>query len=176
MKFQATVEEVMVEDVKTVKLDDSIKTAAIMMSKYRIGSVVVMGGKHLKGILTAEDIVQKHVAQDMGEKVSDIMTKDPYTIEPSKTIEDASRLMAEKRIKKLPVVSGDKVIGIITASDIIRVEPALYEILLEQLKIERPELARVRTASDTNQCEVCGNYTDDLEDVNGVWTCGSCKE
>lgn len=177
MKFQATVEEVMNTDVKTVDMDDDIKKAAEIMAKHRVGSVLVMGQKHLKGILTAEDIVHKHVAKGLGEKVSDIMTKNPYTITSDKTIEEASEIMARERIKKLPVLKGDTIVGIVTASDIIRVEPALYEILLEQLRIHRPEMLKVKDAvSEMDQCESCGNYSDDLKEVGGIWMCSECRE
>ena len=177
MKFQATVKEVMNTNVKSVDMDDDIKKAAEVMSKNRIGSVLVFGQKHLKGILTAEDIVNKHVAKGIGKKVSDIMTKNPHTITPEKTIEEASRLMSGRRIKKLPVVSGDRVVGIITASDVIRIEPALYEILLEQLRIERPEMQKLRKIhKEEQQCESCGNYSDDLKESGGQWLCGECME
>ena len=176
MRLQATVEETMNTDVIIVGMEESIKRAAELMSKHRAGSVIVMGGKHLKGIVTAEDIVYKHVAKGQGDKVSDVMTKDPYTITPDKTIEEASQFMAEKRIKKLPVVVGEKIVGIITASDIIRIEPALVEILLEKLKMGKSEDAmHTRTSSDLNQCENCGNYADDIEDASGVWMCSACR-
>lgn len=177
MRLQATVEETMNTDVILVGMEESIKRVAELMSKHRAGSVIVVGGKHLKGIATAEDIVYKHVAKGLGDTVGDIMTKDPYTITPEKTIEEASQFMADKRIKKLPVMVGEKIVGIITASDIIRIEPALCEILLEKLKMSKGEdVMRARTPSDLNQCENCGNYADDIEDAGGVWMCSSCKE
>lgn len=176
MKFEATIREVMNTDVKTVDITDPIQKAANIMSQFRIGSVIVMGDKNIRGIVTAEDIVYKYVAQGRGKTVSDIMTRDPITISPEKKLEDASRIMTEKKIKKLPVVENGRIVGIITASDIVKIEPALYEILLEQLKILRPGASLPPSSAQVFQCEACGNYSDDVHEMDGVWICSGCEE
>ncbi len=175
MKYQAFVKDIMNSEVKTVDIDDPVSKAATMMRQFRIGSVLVMGGKHIKGIVTAEDIVYKYVAEKRGEKVSEIMTRDPISIEPSKKLEEAARIMTEKKIKKLPVVEGGRLVGILTASDIVKVEPALHDVLLEQLKITSPGAPEPPRGSQMSQCEVCGNYSDEVEEVDGVWTCNECE-
>lgn len=175
MKYQATVKDIMNPEVKVVDIEDPVSKAAMMMRQFRIGSVVVMGGKHIKGIVTAEDIVYKYVAEKRGEKISDIMTHDPLTIEPGKKVEEAARVMTEKKIKKLPVVEGGRLVGIITATDIVKVEPALHDILLEQLKITSPGSSESPRGSTMAQCEVCGNYSDEVEETDGVWTCNECE-
>lgn len=176
MKYEAYVRDVMNPNVKTVDINDPIQKAAELMSQFRIGSVVVMGDKHIKGIVTAEDVVYKYVAKNHGKTVTDIMTRDPITISPDKRLEDASRIMTEKRIKKLPVVENGRIVGIITATDIVRVEPALYEILLEQLKITRPGSPEPPSSSQVFQCEMCGNYSDEIQEIDGVWICPGCEE
>lgn len=176
MKYQALVKDVMNEEVRSVDMEDPVSKVAQIMRQFRIGSVIVMGGKHIKGIITAEDIVYKYVAEKRGEKASDIMTRDPITIEPGKTLEEAARLMTEKKIKKLPVMEAGRVVGIITASDIVKVEPALHDVLLEQLKITSPGAIGTPRGSGMAQCEVCGNYSDEVEEIDGVWTCHECEE
>jgi CBS-domain-containing membrane protein len=177
MKYEAFVSDIMESDVKIVQLDDPIKKAAEIMASHRIGSVLVMGEKHLKGIVTAEDIVYKHVAAGQGAKASDIMTRDPITIRPDAHMDSAARLMAEKRIKKLPVVDASgKVVGIVTASDIVRVEPALHETLMELLKITSPGAPEPPRGAQMFQCEMCNNYSDDVEEMDGVWICPNCEE
>jgi CBS domain-containing protein len=177
MKYEANVSDIMETDVKIVQLEDTIKKAAEIMSSFRIGSVLVMGEKHLKGIVTAEDIVYKHVAKGSGNTVSDIMTRDPMTIKSGASVEEAARLMAEKRIKKLPVVDmSGRVTGIITASDIVRIEPALHEILLEVLKVSAPGSTAPPRSTQMFQCEMCGNYSDGVEEIDGVWICEDCEE
>ena len=74
MRFNILVREIMVKDVKTASLDDTVKKAAEIMKNNRIGSVVVMGEKNIKGILTTRDIVYKYVAENSGGLVKDIKT------------------------------------------------------------------------------------------------------
>jgi len=177
MRLQALVKEIMNKDVKSVSTDASVRDAAEVMAENRIGSVIVVGEKKVKGIVTAEDIVFKYVAEKRGDTVSDIMTRELVTISPSATIEKAARLMSEHKIKKLPVMDGDILVGIITASDIAKVEPALYEVLLETMKMqEGEEFAPVPKGSQFIECEVCGNYGDDITEVDGVYICNECEE
>ena len=177
MKYEAKVSDVMETNVKTMDIDDPIQKAAEVMAANRIGSVLIMGEKNLKGIVTAEDIVYKHVAKGEGEKVSDIMTRDPITTSPDTQLDDAARVMSEKRIKKLPVVDASgKVVGIVTASDIVRIAPALHDILLEQLKITSPGAPQPPRSGQMFQCEMCNNYSDDVSEVDGVWICPHCDE
>ena len=163
------------KDVITIDIDDSIKNAAILMKTHKIGSLVVTGAKKTKGILTAEDIVYKHVAEGKCHNVADIMSTTLITIDPSKSIEEASHLMVEHKIKKLPVMEGDKIIGIITASDIVRVEPVLFETLLERLKIGDARIKPGSTSAPIEECESCGNFSDDIQDFEGKWLCSDCK-
>jgi CBS domain-containing protein len=135
MKYTVLVGEVMRTDVKKIDMGEPIEKAARIMKNENIGSVIVVGDKNIKGIVTATDIVYKHVADKKGKTVSDIMTKNPVTISPEKTIEEAAGLMVEKGIEKLLVFDKNKLVGIITNNDILRVEPALFNILLEQVKM-----------------------------------------
>jgi predicted transcriptional regulator len=66
------------------------------------------------------------------------MTKNVIMIEPDKTIEDAVNLMTDNRIKKIPVVKDGNLVGIITASDIIVVEPKLIENIANLISIKIP--------------------------------------
>lgn len=173
MRYSALVKEVMNRSVKTISPGDSIKKAAEMLKKNKIGSVVVVGKKGVAGILTPSDIVYKHVASRKGKKVSDIMTKNPVTISPNKTLEEAARLLTQKGIEKLLVFKNKKLIGIITNNDILRVEPALFEIMLEKMKIG--SLDRKEEPVLFDQCESCGNYSDNLKKVSGSWLCEECR-
>jgi CBS domain-containing protein len=123
------VREVMNKNVMTVKPDLILKKAAEIMSNYHIGSLVVLENNKLTGILTERNVLIAVVDGKDPEltTVEEVMTKKVITIEPDKTIEDAVALMKENNIKKLPVVDNDKLVGIITASDIIVVEPKLIE-------------------------------------------------
>lgn len=174
MKLGVLVGEIMQKNIKTAGMDEQIMNAARMMKEEKIGSVVVMGGKHVKGIITTSDIVYKHVAEGTGKTVSDIMTTDLVIISPDKTIEEAARLLVSKGVEKLLVFDAGKLVGIITANDILRVEPALVEILMELLKAGRRGVNE--EDFEFHECEVCGNYSDDIEESDGVYTCKGCRD
>ena len=172
MKFSVSVGEIMTSAVQTIDMNDTVEKAAKIMKENNIGSVVVMGEKNVKGIITSSDIVNKYVAERKGDLVKDIMSGEIVKISPGKTIEDAARLMVAKKIKKLLGFDKERFVGVITATDILRVEPELLEVLLERMKAggRRPE------GVEFSECEVCGNYSDDVEEVNGMYTCSECRE
>ncbi len=137
------VEEVMNKDVKTIKPDSSVKEAAEIMSKNSIGSLVVVSDSELKGIITERDVL-KSVADGRTDStlVKDIMTKDVITVQPTKDIEEAADLMTKHKIKKLPVVAGGVLVGIVTASDLVAFEEKLLEKLASLMVIsKRTEIA-----------------------------------
>ncbi|MBI4170597.1 MAG: CBS domain-containing protein [Candidatus Aenigmarchaeota archaeon] len=174
MRFSALVGEVMRTNIKKVDMDDSIEKAAQIMRDERIGSVVVTGEKNVKGIVTTSDIVYKHVASGIGETAKDVMSTDLVTIEPGKTIEEAAKLMVSKRVEKILVFDSSKLVGIITNNDILRIEPALFEILLERMKIGSS--AMPEEPENLVACESCGNYSDSVEEADGEYICAECRE
>lgn len=135
------VRDVMNKNVITVKPDLSVREAVKLMTRYHIGSLVVMENERIVGILTEGDILRKVVIEerDLDEtKVKEIMSENVITVEPDKRIEDAVELMTQHKIKKLPVVEDDKLIGIITTSDIIVVEPKLIEAVASLISLKIP--------------------------------------
>lgn len=123
------VREVMNKNVVTANTDLDMKKAADIMSKYSIGSLVILNEKKIVGIVTERNVLNA-VAEGRNCEatlVADIMTKKVITVEPDKKVEDAVKLMIDNKVKKLPVVDKGEIVGIITASDIIVVEPKLIE-------------------------------------------------
>ena len=173
MRFKVLVREVMNKDIKSVDMDEKIERAAQIMKNNKIGSVLVMGEKKLKGILTTRDVVFKHVAEKKGVFVKDIMSTDIISITPDRTIEDAAKIMAEKEIEKLPVFDKGIIIGIITSNDILKIEPALFDILLERIKIGK---GVAEGQANIEECENCGNYSDDVEEEDGIYVCSNCRK
>jgi len=172
MKLYATVREVMNKDIKTVEPGDTIIKAAQIMKNENIGSVLIKG--YPMGIVTATDILHKHVATRSGKYVKDIATTPVITISSNKSIEQAAKLMTERKIEKLPVIEGDKIIGIITATDILRFEPLLFEMLIEKIRIVSEPVAE-EEKFEYYQCELCGNYSDDVEETGGKFLCSECR-
>ncbi|MCX8158994.1 MAG: CBS domain-containing protein [Candidatus Pacearchaeota archaeon] len=95
--------------------DISLKDAAKIMEKKNIGSLIFVAKEKIKGIITERDILK-----NFGKKtnVSSVMTKSVVSIEPDESIENAVEIMRSKKIKRLPVVSEGRLIGIVTLTDI----------------------------------------------------------
>lgn len=104
---------------KAFIVDDNVtlKGAAKMMSDKNIGSLLIVKEGKIKGIITERDIL-KNISK-LNSKVSLVMSKKVITIEGEEKIEEAIRVMSENKIKRLPVMKGGKLAGIITATDII---------------------------------------------------------
>ncbi len=120
-----TVKDIMIRDVKTIEMSATMAEAAKLMKKNRIGSLVVIDNNLRPiGIITERDFAYKIIAENKGTdmKVKDIMTRDVKTIDQDRTLKDAAKLMAAHVIKRLPVVSGGKLVGIISIEDIMRAE------------------------------------------------------
>ena len=125
------IKEAMITDVKTARPDIKIRKAAEIMTQFRIGSLVIVSGSgSVKGILTERDIMKNVVATGRsGDDVTaeEIMTTDLVTISQEDSLEDAADLMTEHQVKKLPVIEDNKLVGIITASDLVKYEKNLIE-------------------------------------------------
>lgn len=117
------VSDVMTSDVKIMSPDETIKQAAMMMSKMDIGLLPVGENDRLVGMISDRDIALRGVAEGMGPdaKIRDVMTKDvQYCFEDENT-EDICMKMAECQVRRLPVLSRDKrLIGIVSLGDMSR--------------------------------------------------------
>ena len=134
------VRDVMRKNVVVAKPSITIREASQVMGELHIGSLIVREGEDIVGILTERDVLLA-VAKGVNTEetvVEEIMSKDVVTIEPDKKLEDAVELMMEHKIKKLPVVEGKKLVGIITASDIVVVEPKLIANIASLLSLRLP--------------------------------------
>jgi len=134
------VRDVMNPKVIIIKPNVSVKDASKLMNDNRIGSLIVVEKKKTRGILTERNILTS-VAEGKdceSTTVEEIMSTKVVTIDPDKTIEEAVELMTKNNIKKLPVVEDDKLIGIITASDIAVVEPKLIQSIAGLISLKLP--------------------------------------
>ncbi len=149
MKIGIKVGDIMTRNYISTSPETNVVQCCKKMVKNKVGSVVVLDKeKRLQGILTEKDVI---VAVSKGKDLSkiavkDIMTKRVITIKPNKDIYDALVLMKKKNIRRLPVVENKKVIGIITIKDILKIEPALFEIARDYMRIseEREKLKRIK--------------------------------
>ncbi len=128
------VSDAMVSRVVTCKPSETVADAARKMAENDVGSVIVVDDKGLIiGILTEGDIVRRVVAKGLDPRttlVKHVMTPNPITIYEDAPLSAAADLMSRKRIGHLPVVDrDDRLVGIITRSDIIKYAPGLIELL-----------------------------------------------
>lgn len=137
------VKDVMNKQVKTIYKEASIQEAVRIMTENRIGSLIVVENKRLIGIITERDILTKVVAKSIptDTKVKEIMVSKVISITPDKHIEDAAELMTKNKIKKIPVVFNNKLIGIVTATDLVAAEPKLLEQIGELIIFTKKEKA-----------------------------------
>ncbi len=103
----------------------SLKEAAKIMSEKAIGSLIVIKNERIAGIITERDILKN--IDKLGSRISKVMSKSVITILPRQSADEAASIMAENKIKRLPVVEHNEILGIITATDILAHSDALNE-------------------------------------------------
>ena len=155
----------------------------MLMIKHDIGGVIIAKKGEPLGIVTEKDftILLAKGKNPLTTKAKDAMSKPLITIAPDQSILEAARLMTKKKVRKLPVKSKGKLIGIITSEDIVRVAPKEIELLLELAAIKSKEaseeLEEFREKGNEGECEVCGNYSDYLYKLDDeTYVCGDCRE
>ncbi len=126
------VRDVMVREVVTVDENSSVKEAVDIMNEFQIGSLIVLEKGKAKGIVTERDFLRRVIAEGknvMNVKVKEIMTTPLIVVAPTTDLEQAVRLMFKDKIKKLAVVDTNKLVGIVTLTDIARVHPSIMRML-----------------------------------------------
>ena len=113
--------EVMSPNVATVESDASVADAAKVMVKGGFGSVIVVHGKMLVGILTERDVLRAAANETdlSAASVEDWMTPDPETAEPDLETEDAAGMMLSRGFRHLPVTQDGDLVGIVSLRDVL---------------------------------------------------------
>lgn len=107
----------------SVASDDAVLTAIRKMAEHHIGALLVMDGDRLVGIVSERDYARKVVLLGRSAtetKVGDIMTAKVVTVSPKQDAHDCMRLMTDKRIRHLPVMAGERVVGVLSIGDLVR--------------------------------------------------------
>jgi CBS domain-containing protein len=126
----------MTREPTTVEPSATLGEVATLMKQHDCGSIPVVDGGRLVGIVTDRDLVIRGIAAGTDAKtqrVSKVMSADPVTIGPDEDISAAEKLMADRQIRRLPVVEKGKLVGIIVTAQIARAgnERAVGETLKE---------------------------------------------
>jgi CBS domain-containing protein len=139
MGMSLKVEDVMIREVITIDENSSVKEAAEVMNKFEIGCLIAIRKGKAMGIITERDLLKRVVADvkdTTKTKVKDIMTSPLVVVEPAMELEEAVKLMFQMKIKKLPVVEGKRLVGLVSLTDIARFQPQMIKIL-KQLAIKK---------------------------------------
>ena len=177
MDTKISVGDAMTKDVVIAKPADKASKVANKMFKHRIGCVIVVD-KGPIGIVTEGDIVQ--MVAENGDpnktKVKEMMSTPLIYADPDIDIIEASRQMAKYDIRRLTVLKNGKLVGVVTAKDILKVAPEKEDILSELANIH---ISEVEAIADTNfiagECEACGSFSEFLSNIDGKLICPECK-
>ncbi|WML36654.1 CBS domain-containing protein [Clostridium sp. OS1-26] len=123
------VKDIMTGEVVSLNSTDSVERAAELMKEHNIGAAPVCEGDKVIGIITDRDIALRSVAAGKDSKsqsVREIMSSNPVTGAPDMDIQDASRIMSERQIRRLPIVDSENLVGMVSLGD-IAVRPKLNE-------------------------------------------------
>ena len=124
------------KDVITISPDATVRDLIRMLAEYNVGALIVSeDGAAVDGIVSERDVVRHLLDSDdiLDGKVAAIMTADVATAEPSTNLDDMRRLMTERRIRHVPVVTGGRLTGIISIGDVVKAA-------MDQLQFERDQL------------------------------------
>lgn len=117
----ATIRDVMSTSLLTVDATETLTEAAAQMDARRVGAALVMNGEHVSGILTERDILHAvATGQVEGTKVGAWMTHDPESVGPDERPGHAAAIMLHGGFRHLPVLDGERPIGIVSIRDLMR--------------------------------------------------------
>ncbi|QBP40032.1 CBS domain-containing protein [Paenisporosarcina antarctica] len=112
------IKDIMSRDIVTCTPTDLISEIAQSMRALDIGCMPVVDGPRIIGMITDRDIVTRSVAEDGQRFVKDVMTQDVISVGPESSSEEAAEIMAQHRIRRLPVIKNDSLIGFVALADL----------------------------------------------------------
>ena len=124
-------------EVFAVAPGDSVMDAIRLMAEKGVGAVLVMDGARLAGIVSERDYARKivlHGKSSAETSVRDIMTADVVTVSPHQTVAQCMQIVTDHRIRHLPVVEDDEVIGVISIGDLVKAVIEDQQVQLDQLQ------------------------------------------
>jgi len=124
-------------EVLTVSPDTPVFGALGVMAEKNVGAVLVVEGERLVGIFSERDYARKVILKGKSSKetpIREVMSSTVLYVTPQRTIEECMVLMTEKRVRHLPVLEGERLVGVISIGDIVKAIIAEQEFMIEQLQ------------------------------------------
>ncbi len=177
------IKDVMTRRVVSVDENDSVTVVAEAMARNRVGSLIVRSEFGPIGIITESDIVKKMASHKMDAektKAGEIMNTPMIFVTPEQDVEYAANIMVANKIRRLPVLQNNKIVGIVTHTDIVRAAPSMLSLLDARLRMRVIEAeiptreSRVRVGGVVGLCESCGMYSTDLGTLDEDLVCEKC--
>lgn len=112
--------DIMSKNCVTVTKQDNIFEIATKMKEHNIGFIPIVEGKKLLGVVTDRDLVLRGYADKRSGSgsVEEVMTNNPITATPDTTVDEAARIMSDKQIRRLAVVQGGQLVGVVAIGDL----------------------------------------------------------
>lgn len=174
------VKQVMTSPVITIKEWEPIIRVAEIMRVNDIGSVVITDERDRpEGMITERDIVTRVVASKLDPnqvRADQAMSSPLRTIDQEADVREAARLMNRGNVKRLGVMYKGKLVGIISSKDILTLTPELLEIIREKARVIERKIYPAEEQPMVGYCELCGQWSDTLEEIDGKSLCEDCSE
>jgi CBS domain-containing protein len=123
-------------EVWTIGPEASVYDALALMAEKDIGALVVTRGSQVRGLLSERDYARNVVLRGLKSQdtqVSDIMTTKVPCVGPQQTVQDCMSIVTEKRVRHLPVMDGDTLVGLVSIGDLVKAIIEEQEVLIEHL-------------------------------------------
>ena len=124
-------------EVKTIDSKRSVFEAIVMMDDHHIGSLVVTSDGKLAGVVTERDYACKVIGKGRASKstqIGEIMSERLVVVNPDTTINECMALMTDKRIRHLPVLDGEELVGLVSIGDVVKEVIDEQNFVIEQLE------------------------------------------
>ena len=175
MKTGVRVMDAMTKGLISIKPEATVAACAKKMISKGVGGILVLENRDLKGIVTEKDMVEKIVAKGKDPRrvlAKEIMSRKIVSIAPEEDLYEAMITMRDEEVRRLPVLHNKKPVGLLTAKDILRIEPSLFDLMVEKMNIRE---ADDKPITMLGKCESCG-MEKQLFNRNNSMLCEVCRE
>ena len=179
METRLAVRDVMTRTVVTATPAMSAAEAGKKMVENRVGNILIVEKGRPVGIVTESDMVAKVISKNVKPgsiKLEQLMSQPLITTKSSDDINDAVLMMAQKKIRRLPVIDDGALVGIITDADVIQASSEINQILDNLIQMNRETVLDRRDVTVTQgECEGCEEFSEDLRQEAGRLKCPRCR-